>query len=100
MLRIATLVMVWFVASLAWVSAANAGCTTQNIGSFAYTNCDDGTNITSQRLGNFTYHSFSDGTSGTTQRLGNFDYHNFGDRSGTTQRLGNFDYHSGPLFGQ
>jgi hypothetical protein len=30
-------------------------CTTQRLGNFTYTNCDDGTNVTGQDLGRFHY---------------------------------------------
>ena len=40
-------------------AAAHANCTTQFIGTIAYTTCTNGQTGISQRLGNTIYHSFS-----------------------------------------
>jgi hypothetical protein len=69
---------------LSSVSMASAGCNTQHLGQFSYTNCSDGSHYSSQRLGDFEYHNGRDA-------YGNY-------RSGTTQHLGNFEYHNGSIF--
>jgi hypothetical protein len=62
-------------------TAAQAGnCTQSRVGSFTYTNCDDGWNGSSSDVGGFTYHNFN-GPNGqsqncTTSYVGSFAYTN------------------------
>jgi hypothetical protein len=71
-------------ATLATSAPANADCTSQTIGQFTYTNCDNGGSYTTQHIGNFSYTNGTDGN-------GNY-------RSGQSQQVGNYTYHSGDLY--
>jgi hypothetical protein len=76
--------MIASIASLCLCGAANANCTSQTIGGFTYTNCDDGSQYQSQQLGQFNYVQGQDA-------YGNRAY-------GVQQDLGGFTYSNGPLF--
>lgn len=84
--------------------ASSYNTSTQNIGSFGYSNTTDSNgnyyDTTTERIGNFDY-STTTGSNGyhastTRQQIGNFGYINGsstnGSISGTQQQIGNFDY--------
>jgi len=56
---------------------AKAGsCTTSKVGSFEYTNCDNGYSSTTSKVGNYKYTNDNQGGHCTTSKVGNYEYTN------------------------
>ena len=84
------------VAALALTTLATqtrALCTSQQIGTITFHNCDDRHSGTSQQIGGTAYHNFG-GQMGTSQQIGGTTYHNFGGQTGTSRQIGGTTYHN------
>ncbi len=64
-----------FVLILLAAAPAAADCTTIDLGSFTYYDCDDGRSGSSNRIGSFTFYNDDDGSSGSSMRIGPFEYY-------------------------
>lgn len=78
--------------ALSLPTSAYAGCTTNTIGSTAYTNCSDGTSFQANKIGDTTY--YNGDVQGSSNTIGGTTYHNLNGVSGTSNTIGNTTYHN------
>jgi hypothetical protein len=73
--------------------AQTVACSTQVVGSTAYTLCSNGYRVSSLRVGKLTYTYDSQGTTSTTQSVGAWRYYNDSRGViGSSQRIGQMEY--------